>query len=223
MNLLTATVAPELALLGWLILLPSVAAVLWSLRRGFLPDGTQQHLWLAGIVCLSCLWTLQVRTGDGLHFGMLGAALYALIFGPARAIVGLLAALLLYLALNGGAWVNFGVDGVLLALLPGVLAGLLQQAIGRWLPKNVFVFIIGNGLFVTLAVTAATSLLLLLMSLTAAPPAAMLRLPDYVGVSLLMAWGEAVVSGMLFSSLVIFLPRAVLTYSEDQYLPRRKR
>ncbi len=45
---------------------------------------------------------------------------------------------------------------------------------------------------------------------------------DYVGYSLLLAWGEALLSGMIFSALVIFLPQVVLTYREDSYLPPRR-
>ena len=39
--------------------------------------------------------------------------------------------------------------------------------------------------------------------------------------ALLLAWGEALASGMLFSALVIFSPHLVLTYRQDLYLPPR--
>ena len=41
-----------------------------------------------------------------------------------------------------------------------------------------------------------------------------------MGAAKLLAWSEAIVSGMLFSALVIFLPSIVLTYRRDLYLPR---
>jgi uncharacterized membrane protein len=223
MNLLYVPVGIELALLGWAVLVPAAALALYALRRGFLAESSQQHLWLAGIVCLAALWTLQVRTGDDLRFGMLGVALYALIFGPVRAIVGVLAALALHAAFNDGAWINLGLNGALLGVAPAVLASALQRQLERRLPRNVFVFIIGNGMFVTLAVTALTSTVLLLVSLAAGAPGAMLHFGQYLGVALMIAWGEAVASGMLFSALVIFVPRLVLTYSQDRYLPARGR
>jgi uncharacterized membrane protein len=223
MNLLHTPVVLEAALLGWLLLAP---AALWSLlavRTRFLPEPGQQHAWLAGAVSIAFLWSLQVEAGDGLHLGMLGSALYALVFGRARAILGLLLALALFTWLDHGAWPNFGVNGLLLAVLPALLATALQNLIERRLPHNLFVFIIGNGMFVTLAVTAATGVLLLALSLATVAPAAASHFADYAGSSLLLAWGEALLSGMLFSALVIFRPQLVLTYREDTYLPPRGR
>jgi uncharacterized membrane protein len=120
--------------------------------------------------------------------------------------------------MTAGAWINFGINGLLLAVLPALTAGALQRLIERRLPKNVFVFIIGNGMFVTLAATALTSLVMLLACLPAAPAAAG-KLSEYASYSLLLAWGEALVSGMIFSALVIFWPAVVMTYREDSYLP----
>ncbi len=210
------------ALLGWLLLIPALALSAWSLRKQFLPESSQQHAWLAGIVCVSLLWLLQVKTGDGLYFGMLGAALFALIFGWARAILGLAVALVLYTAMTEGAWANMGINGLLFAVLPAAIACGLQRLLERSLPKNVFIFIIGNGMFVTLAATAVTSLAMLLASLPTATPAAAARVGEYATYSLMLAWGEAVVSGMIFSSLVIFRPAVVLTYREETYLPRSR-
>jgi uncharacterized membrane protein len=45
---------------------------------------------------------------------------------------------------------------------------------------------------------------------------------EYATYALMLAWGEAVVSGMIFSSLVIFRPGVVLTNREETYLPRSR-
>jgi len=223
-NLLDAHLSPALATLGWLLLAPFALLSLRAARHEFLREPAQQHAWLAGVVCVALLWTLQVRLGNGAGFGLLGAALYVLVFGAARGILGLLAALALHHLLTDGPWLGLGFSGLLYAVLPALLTAGLQAALARWLPKNLFVFIIGNGLFVTLAATALTSVALLLLSLALRDaPAAADALGDYVGYSLLLAWGEALASGMIFSALVIFMPRIVLTYREDAYLPPRRR
>jgi uncharacterized membrane protein len=49
------------------------------------------------------------------------------------------------------------------------------------------------------------------------------RLSDVLGYALLLAWGEALASGMVFSALVIYRPNLVLTYRQDLYLPPRGR
>jgi uncharacterized membrane protein len=78
-----------------------------------------------------------------------------------------------------------------------------------------------RGLFVTLVVTALASALLLAAS-AAGEHAALRQVNEHLAYSLLLAWGEALVSGMIFSALVVFLPQAVLTYRQDTYLPPRR-
>jgi uncharacterized membrane protein len=208
------------AALGWILLLPPVLLSLRRARSGPSLQGAQQHLWLAGVVLLAWLWTLQTRAVEGnAAFGLLGAAFYALIFGRDWARLGLLAAVALETAFGGGGWANLGVNALLLAVVPTALAGALQRQVERRLPKNIFVFIIGNGMFVTLAVTAATSTLLIGTSALLRHVGADL---DQVAYALLLAWGEALASGMLFSALVIFGPHLVLTYRQDLYLPPRR-
>jgi uncharacterized membrane protein len=222
MVLLHAEAPPLLAIAGWAVLVPALALAAWSVRGRFLPTGGAQHGWLAAVVTVAVLWALHVRSPVGLDFGLLGSALFALIFGRARAVLGLTAAVALYTALDGGAWFNVGVNAVILALVPAWLTTALQRQIERRLPKNLFVFIIGNGLFVTLLTTACVSGLILSLSameLAGAPR----MVGDHLAYSLLLAWGEALLSGMLFSALVVFLPGAVLTYQQDVYLPPRPR
>lgn len=227
MTLLHAELPTTLALLGWALLAPFALRALAAARRPFLPAGAPQHLWLAGVLALAALWHVQSpATVPPLHFGLLGVALYVLLFGRSAGLVGLLAALLLHAALGGGRWVNVGAAGLLLAVLPAYLVTALQRQIERRLPANVFVFMIGNGLFVVLAVSAVVSLALLAAGAALAPGGhdGLTSLADQVaqraGYALLLAWGEALASGMLFSALVIFAPRCVLTFARDRYLPR---
>lgn len=221
MNLLYDNAPLALVILGWVVVIPWLALSLLGVRRQFLPSSIAQHAWLAAIVATSFLWVLHVRSPVGLDFGLLGGALFTLVFGRDRAILGLLAALALHTLMTSGAWANFGINGTLLAVVPACTASLLQRLIERWLPKNIFVFIFGNGLFVTLVVTALASALLLAAS-AAGEQAAARQLNEHLAYSLLLAWGEALVSGMIFSALVVFLPQTVLTYRQDTYLPPRR-
>jgi uncharacterized membrane protein len=221
MNLLHDTAPLPLVLIGWFVVTPWLVVALLAVRRRFLPSALAEHAWLAAIVTTAFVWALHVRSPVGLDFGLLGGALFALVFGRDRAILGLLAALALHTAMTGGSWLNFGINGTLLAVVPACAASLLQRLIERWLPKNIFVFIFGNGLFVTLLVTALASALLLVAA-TAGAGAPRAQWNEHLAYSLLLAWGEALVSGMIFSALVVFLPQAVLTYRQDTYLPPRR-
>lgn len=218
MHLLQAAVPPHWAIFFWLLLAPLALHSFSRVRAGPALQGGQQHLWLAGAVLLAWLWTLQSKTAGGAAFGLLGVAFYSLVFGCHWARLGLLLALTVHAVLGGGHWLNFGVNGLLLATVPTWLASRLQREIEDRLPKNVFVFVIGHGMFATLAVTATTSALLVMASWLIQPGAADL---DQIAYALLLAWGEALASGMLFSALVIFGPHLVLTYRQDLYLPPR--
>jgi len=218
MRLLHCPLPLNWVILGWVVLLPFAVLSLRRVRAGVTLGGAQQHLWLAGVVLLAWLWTLQARAVEGAAFGLLGAAFYALVFGRDWARLGLLAAVALQATFGSGGWANAGLTGLLLAALPTALAGALQRQLEHRLPKNLFVFIIGNGFFVTLTVTAATSVALLAAAGMLQPET---DASEQIGYALLLAWGEALVSGMLFSALVVFGPALVLTYRQDLYLPRR--
>jgi len=216
MNFLNAALAPHWAATAWLLLAALTLAAVRQPPRDAPLRSAQQHLWLAGIVAIAWLWTLQARLASSAEFGLLGAALYALIFGRYWARLGLLAALALCTGLGVGSWSNFGLNGLLLVMLPTLLTAALQGQIESRLPRNLFVFIIGNGLFVSLAVTAATSTTLVFAGRLLQPVSPNI---DQFAFALLLAWGEALASGMLFSALVIFVPQLVRTYRQDLYLP----
>jgi uncharacterized membrane protein len=228
MTLLHAELPGALALLGWALLAPFALRALAAARRSFVPAGAPQHLWLAGVLALASLWHAQSAGGPAeLHFGLLGVALFALVFGRTAGLLGLLAALLLLAALGRGRGANIGAAALLLAVLPAYLVTALQAQLERRLPANVFIFMIGNGLFVVLAVTAVVSLALLAAGAALGAGGGLIgfdtftdRLAQRAGFALLLAWGEALASGMLFSALVIFAPRCVLTFARDKYLPR---
>jgi uncharacterized membrane protein len=126
MSLLHADATWGLAAFGWLIAIAAIAQAVREVRHGFLPSTATQHGWLAATVAVALLWALHVRSPIGLDFGLLGSALFALVFGRARAVLGLIAALLLYTALEGGSWFNIGINGVVLAVIPAWLASTLR-------------------------------------------------------------------------------------------------
>jgi uncharacterized membrane protein len=188
----------------------------WRVLRGTKPwpaGGAQQHLWLAGIAMLALLWWLAVRRGLQLPVGLAGSALFALIFGRAAAWAGLSIAAALFVFMAGARLASFGLIALLLAVAPTVLALALQGLIARRLPTNPFVFIVGNGMFVTFLVAAPIAVLLVALSTLADADAAN-NLADRMSYALLLAWGEALAAGMLFSALVVFCPSWVTTWRE---------
>lgn len=222
MNLLHELVPLPVALLGWIALLPSLFLAWRQVRPASPGAELAQHVWLGGAVCVALLWLLTIKVGNGPAFGMLGVGLYALLFGRARALLGLTFAVILHTACTHGAWVNIGLNGVLFALVPSIVASFCQRWIESRLPHHLFVFIFGNGMFSSFICTAVTAMLLFLVSSAVESSWTRMDLAQYLGPILLLAWSEAIVSGMLFSALVIFAPQVVLTYTQDRYLPRTR-
>ena len=80
------------------------------------------------------------------------------------------------------------------------------------------VYILGRGFLATgLAVMSTAGMLHL-----AHPASEMLDTEALVISHVLMAWGEALSTGMLVAVFVAFRPEWLLTYSDQRYLPRPK-
>ena len=81
MNLLHDNAPLALVVLGWIVVIPWAIRSVAAVRRPFLPSPLAQHAWLGAIVATAFLWQLHVRSPVGLDFGLLGGALFALVFG----------------------------------------------------------------------------------------------------------------------------------------------
>jgi uncharacterized membrane protein len=85
----------------------------------------------------------------------------------------------------------------------------------RWLPRHLFVYILGRGFFATaLSVAAAGALAALLYGVPAN-----LSLDDVLLARGLAAWGDAFLTGGLTAIFVAFRPEWLATYTDRIYLP----
>ena len=85
----------------------------------------------------------------------------------------------------------------------------------RWLPRHLFVYILGRGFFATaLAVAAAGALAAVLYGVPAN-----LSLDDVLLARGLAAWGDAFLTGGMAAIFVAFRPEWLATYTDRIYLP----
>lgn len=212
---------------AWPCVLALAAAVLallfkpWqALRRTAL-----RHPWLAMLVLLPWLWSTSANLPGGLPLQLSMAALTVLMFGWPLACLSWLAAAV------AAAWLArpaVGADPLAWALLAGeiaawngVLPGTLGLGLGlatrRWLPAHPMVYILARGFAATLLAMAATGALwVATQPLPAGAEAASLLLGRW-----LVAWGDAVITGMLTAIFVAYRPEWLLTWSDRRYLPPR--
>ena len=172
--------------------------------------------WLAAVAILPLAWTTLRALPAGSSLQLSGACLLVLMFGWPLAIWTLLPIAAL------SAWVAGGSvgDGVELAAWHGAVPATFALAIGiairRWLPSHLFVYIFGRAFLGTaLALMAAGALATFVRPLPPATDAATLLVGHW-----LVAWGEAVLTGMLTAIFVAYRPGWLLTWSDRRYLPR---
>lgn len=177
------------------------------------------HLWtpvLASLVILPWFWALPRLHAMPLQLQLTGSVLVTLMLGWPLAVWVLLGVSLI------AGWIAPAPDTSLLlqwfelGWLPSSLALLLGAALRRYAPPHPFIFILGRAFLGTvLCMFAARSVMVWLDGG-----------PETVetGLSLvaqwLMAWGDAVLTGLLTAIFVAFKPEWLATWSDQLYLRR---
>ena len=162
---------------------------------------------------LSLLWAAQSIAPARLPMQLSGACLLVLMFGWPFAVLALLA------VAAASAWLAGGGAPLALelalwnGLIPATLALGFGLAIRRWLPQQLFVFILGRAFIGSaLAVCTAGALRLGLQTMAPGADAGML-LAGYW----LIGWGEAFLTGALTAIFVAYRPQWLVTYSDARY------
>ena len=203
---------------------PSLAALLVAAAAGIalpfrpfavLREPNLRAPWFAALVILPFAWS-TLRVPGGLSLQLSGACLLVLMFGWPLAVWTVLPVAAVSAWLLGAS----PAQGIELAAWHGVVPATLALAIGiavrRWLPQHLFVYILGRGFIGTaLALMAAGAVATFVRPLPAGADAATMLLGNW-----LMAWGEALLTGMLTAIFVAYRPQWLLTWSDRRYLPR---
>ncbi len=206
-------------------ILPLLAIWLWCIvtapwRR--LADSGQSNVWLGTIVILVMVWSMKAGVKPGLNLHLLGATMFTLMFGRQLAIIGLslvLAGVTFNGELQGHAgWLAYGLNALVLAVFPPLLADAIRRAMERHLPANFFVYIFVAAFFGAAAVVVATGLLASAMLWMADVYAASALLDDYLPYYVLLGFAEAWLNGALVTIMVVYLPHWVGSFDDRRYL-----
>ena len=206
-------------------ILPLLLAWLWCVRTApwrRLADSGQLNVWLGTVVFLVLVWSLKAGVKPGLGLHLLGATMFALMFGRQLAIVGL-SLVLAGVTANGawlghGGWEAYALNALVLAVFPVLFADAIRRAVERWLPANFFVYVFVAAFFGAAAVIVATgALACLLLWLAGVYPAAVL-IEDYLPYYVLLAFAEAWYNGALITLMVVYYPHWVGSFDDRRYL-----
>lgn len=205
----------------WLSNLIFVSILVLALRLApwrKLRDGEQLNVFLGTVVALILLWQIDTQVQPGLSFHLLGVTAMTLMLGWSLSIIGVTLALC-GVAFNAGAgWDGLALNAMLSGVVPATLTQVLLILIRWYLPKHFFVYVLVNGFLTAGVVGMVTGYLATwLLVLSGAYSFAHLSesvLPFFP----LMFMPEAFLNGWIMAVLVVFKPRWVYSFSDEQYL-----
>lgn len=172
--------------------------------------------WCCAIILLPMVWRFGIPLSGGPVLHMVGLPIFVLMFGRRLAMTGAALSVLAYTLAFGGLWGNMGINLILLAILPAFCGDALMRATERFLPRHMFVYLLGNGFFGAMAMLALLNVLSFgaHQALTPAAPVS----GDALAYMLLLSWGEAFLTGLLLTIFTVYRPEWVLTFDDNVYL-----
>ncbi len=216
---------------GWAAILLTTLLVLDAVRRADWAAPTREHaMWALATAGVFLARQMTVTMPGGLSLQYIGSAWLALLLGYPRAVLSMSLIAAARAAQFDLPVADQALPLLVLGIAPAWLIWLITRGLRRWLPPNLFVFLLGAGflgLFVAYALPllAAAGLGAWALAGATGPPLRTQALTDYWAMmlpyALLLASGETWLEGMLTTLLVVFAPGSVRLFDERHYLRRR--
>lgn len=197
-----------------LVLLHVLRSAPW--RR--LKDSGRLHLWLGTIVFLMVLWSIKAGIKPGLNFHLLGATLLTLMFGPGLAVTGMTLVLLGTTVSGMGGAFSFSLNALLMGVVPVALSHALYRTVDKFLPPHFFVYIFVAAFFGGALAMASCGLAVTGVLATSGAYSLAYLVREYLPYYILLAWGEALLTGMALTLMVVYRPGWVSTFDDTRYL-----
>jgi uncharacterized membrane protein len=182
---------------------------------------------LAAIIFLAIAWNVSPNLPGqapgkfyGLIFHFYGASLLTAMFGPAIALTILFPVAFLGVFAIQGNYVEASQHYLMVSVLPTFFAYLCIQIIQKYIPKHLFVLILGNGYVAAFVSTILSGITIFLARILFGEASAHIDLEGWVLGLIIIAFMEGSLSGMLLAIFLIFRPNWVSTYNEEAYMSR---
>jgi uncharacterized membrane protein len=210
---------------------PLLLWLLWAVtllplcRRGVwapLLQSARLNLWCAVVAVVFTLWCIRYTPQPGLSLHLIGATVLTLMFGPRLALPALYLVAAGAVATGLSPAAGYPALALFTGAVPVAVSAAMLRAAERWLPPNLFVFIFVAG-FLAAAVAKAAGVLATAMLLQLSGGVAAAAVLDYyLPYALLLAWGEAFVTGMVVALMVAYYPGWIQMFDDRRYLARRR-
>lgn len=206
---------------AWLAL---VSLLGWALLRSpwlRLKVNEQSHVFLGAIVAVTLLWTIGGRVGQAVHFHLLGATVFYLMFDLPLALVGMGLVVAATQLAVGGDWIAVAGRALVAGALPVCVSHAVRRFAEARLPANFFIYVfvvafVGGGVAMLATVAAVATAFALAVPAAGSPGDA------WPALGLMLAFGEATLTGMLMTLFVVYKPAWVGTFDDARYLRRRQ-
>lgn len=204
-------------LLGlWLVAV--LGAIVWAPWRSLLANRLE-HVLAGSLAAMLLLWQLRAGEGPALSLHFLGVTTLTLMFGWCLALLGASLVAMVFLAVGTEPAKLLPVTLVASIIVPATVTLVADRAVGKWLPRNPFIYIFLCG-FLPGALSALSNIPLKAALLSAAGT----ELPldpgtESLAVLPLFAFPEGVLNGMLATVLVVLRPHWLRTYSDPPVHP----
>jgi uncharacterized membrane protein len=163
-------------------------------------------------------WQLNAGIRPGINFHVLGATLFMLMFGSHVATVTITLIMLASWLRTDAALISLGLNGLMMISLPVIFSDWLLRFSKRYMPKNLFLFVLWNGFacgaFSIILNVTITTLLLLWFTHYTWPQIQY----HYLIPAPIIVLTEAFTTGMLITAFTVFQPQAVMNFSDEEYI-----
>jgi uncharacterized membrane protein len=185
-------------------------------RRLF--EKEQLHVFLGACVVLIILWHVRGNAMDQLSFHFLGVTTFTLMFGWSFGIIGTSLALL-GVTLNGSAgWEVFAANELAVGIIPVTITQLALFLIHNYLPRNFFIYVLGNG-FITAGLAATVSGYFAAWMLISSGAVEYAHFSDNILPFFpLIFFPEAFINGWAVTILVCYRPHWIPSFSDALYI-----
>ena len=182
---------------------------------------------LGGIVVLGIAWNVKaVLPGMsaealvGLSFQFFGAALLVAMYGLRPAILMLALVTVLVALLSGWTLEAALRQYLVLGLIPALVAQGVNHLIQRFLPKHMFIFILGRGYVAGVMSVIIPAIFLFTTHQAFSPKELGLSndIVDWVVTLVILSFTEGSLTGMVLAVFVVYKPHWVVCLNDTEYL-----
>jgi uncharacterized membrane protein len=217
MDLARVDLPDAFALVAWVIAASLLAWAAYRARWREASAGALAQVWPAALLVLVILWSIRAGVGPHMAVHLSGVAALTLATGLWLALVGGAVVVAATFALTGAPWINAGAAWLGGVALPVAIVATVLGAARRWLPPNFFVYVFVVAFFGALLGFLATGLAgaaVLVVALGVSPTVAF---GEYAVIASTLAFGEALLTGMVITLAAVYRPAWLATFEPDRY------